>query len=150
MSMVTLLIKAEMPETERGAKVSKPITYKAEPTFPVLFRKLQFSSHTITVLAVTVTYRHTSSSNSLIVGESAVRNGKACLCCHVRAMLKVWASSTCYSVKGLIINDTIFPCKLSVFLIKILKYAKILEAEINILAPVTPVFPYATTSSSGL
>ena len=110
-------------------------------------------SHTVTVLAVTVTYRHTSSSISLIVGESAVyKNGKVCLCCHVRVMLKVQASSNCCSVKGLIIKwyRTIFPFKLSVFLIKILKYAKILEAEINILAPVTPVFPYATTSSSGL
>ena len=72
MPMVMLLIKAEMPETEQGAKVSKPITYKAEPTFPVLFRKLQFYSHNITVLTVTAIYRPTSYSISLIVGESAV------------------------------------------------------------------------------
>ena len=38
------------------------------------------------------------------------------------------------------------PMQTECVLIKILKHAKILKAEINILAQVTPVFPYATTS----
>ena len=65
------------------------------------------------------------------------------LSCTVRATNVCWKYRPAPLVavsRDWLLNGTILPCKLSVFLIKILKYAKTIEAEINILAPVTPVF----------